>query len=244
MRKLILAAAVAAMAVAAPAMASAQTGYVGALYSNTDTDGAADDVDAYGVEGSVFFQAGSSLGAEVDAAVVDGDDVDTAYGITGHLFTRNDQYLFGGFLSVGDSDDNTTWGGGVEANKYFDRWTLSGSLGYATNDDDDADAWGVNVGASLFATDNLRLDANLGWATVDAGANDDDALTYGLGAEYQFASVPISVGAAWSHAEFDDADAESDSIGVTVRYNWGGTLLERDRSGASQAGRSGVAAVL
>lgn len=240
MRNFILTAAVALAAIAAPAVASAQTGYVGAIYANTDPDGA-DDFDSYGIEGSVFFPASGSLGVEVDAAVVDSDDSDTGYGLTGHLFTRNENYLFGGYVSVADSDDDTTWGAGLEANKYYDRWTLNGSVGYADADDANVDAWGVNVGASLFATDNLRFDANLGWANVDGPGGDDDALGYGVGVEYQLASVPVSFGASVGHVEFDDANAEADVIGVAVRWNFGGgTLLDRDRNGASQASRTGI----
>ena len=115
------------------------TGYVGALYSNSDVDGA-DDVDAWGAEGSVFFPT-SSLGVELDAAVVDGDETDTAWGVTGHLFTRNDSYLFGGFVSYADSDDDSAWAAGLEANKYYDRWTLNGSVGYGEADEaDEGDA--------------------------------------------------------------------------------------------------------
>lgn len=203
MRNIILAAAAAVIAVAAPAAASAQTGYVGALYTNTEFDGD-DDADAWGAEGAVFFPTSSALGVEVDAAVIDGDESDTAYALTGHLFTRSDRYLFGGFVGVADSDDDTVWNAGLEANKFYDRWTLNGAIGYVQGEDDDQDAWGVNVGASLFATDNFRVDANVGWLSAD----DDDALALGVGAEYQFASLPVSVGASYAHIDYDDADAE------------------------------------
>jgi hypothetical protein len=242
MRKLILAAAAALAAVAAPAVASAQTGYVGAVYNDIDSD--LGDGEAYGLEGSVFFPAGS-LGVEVDASVLDSDDTDESYGITGHLFTRSENYLFGGFVGFSDNDIDSTWSAGLEANKYYDRWTLNGAVGYAEGDDTDGEAYGVNVGASLFASDNLRFDGNVGWASVDSGAGDDDAMLFGVGAEYQFAAIPISLGATYAHVESDDTGAEGDIIGVAVRYNWGGTLLDRDRNGASQANRTGfLSAVL
>lgn len=241
MRKIILAAAAVMAVAAAPAVASAQTGYVGGVYNNVDVDGLG-DADAWGVEGSVFFPTSGSLGVEVDASVVDVEDGDTGYSLAGHLFTRNDRYLFGGFVGVSDSDNNQTWTGGLEANKYYDRWTLNGSVAYASNDDADVDGYGVNVGASLFASDNLRFDANLGWANVDAGAADDDALVYGVGAEYQLDTVPVSIGASYARVDFDDSGIEADVVSVVARWNWGGTLFDRDRNGASQANRAGIGA--
>ena len=90
--------------------------------------------------------------------------------------------------------------------------------------------------------DNFRLNANIGYASVDAGAgNDDDAMIYGVGGEYQFASFPVSIAAGYNTADFDGGDVDTWTIGV--RYNWGGTLRDRDRSGASQASLTGVSSV-
>lgn len=241
MKKFLLGAA-AAIAVAAPGVAAAQTGHVGAVYTNVDIDGAPDDSDAYGVEGSVYFGGAGTVGFEVDAAIVDSDDTDTGYGLTGHILSRNDRHLFGGFVGIAGNDDSETWTGGLEGAKYYDRWTLWGSASYASNDDADLDGYGVNIGASIFGSDNLRFDANIGWATIDDGVDDDDALAYGLGAEYQFAAMPISIGANYTIVDGDAAEA--DILGVALRYNWDSSLLERDRNGASQAGRTGVGSIV
>jgi hypothetical protein len=239
MRNWIIGAA-AILAVAVPGVAAAQTGYVGAAFGNVDVDGAGDS-DFYGVEGAVAFAGSGSIVFEVDAAITDGDDSDTAYGLTGHVYGRSDQGLFGGFVGIGSSDDSDTWTAGLEASKFYTNWTLAGALFYATNDDADVDVWGVNVQPRFFINDNFRIDGNLGWATVDAGAADDDAFSYGLGAEYQFAAMPISIGASWNHAEFNDADAEADALVGVIRYNFGGTTLrDRDRNGASQADITGA----
>mgnify|MGYP000916823384 CR=1 FL=1 len=241
MRNLLIAAA-AIIAVAAPGVAAAQTGYVGAVYANTDVDGAG-SADAYGIEGAIAFDTGSSLTLELDAALLDSDDSDAAGAIAAHLFSRNDRYLFGGFVALADSDDSTTWEAGVEANKYYDRWTLAGSLSYANNDDADVDGVAANVQARFFPQDNLRLQANLGYANLDGPGGSADGWLYGVGAEYQFASVPISVGANYTRTDLDGG-FEADTVGVTVRYNWGGTLFDRDRNGASQAGLSAVGSLL
>lgn len=241
MRNWILGAA-ALLAVAVPGVAAAQTGYVGVNYGNVDAGGGADE-DFYGVEGAVAFAGSGSIVFEVDAAVVDSDDTDSAYGLTGHVYARNDSHLFGGFIGLADSDAaDTTWYGGLEANKYFTNWTLAGALFYGNNDDADVDGYGLNVEARAFVHDNFRLNANIGYASVDAGAgNDDDAMIYGVGGEYQFASFPVSIAAGYNTADFDGGDVDTWTIGV--RYNWGGTLRDRDRSGASQASLTGVSSV-
>ncbi|MFO1016918.1 MAG: porin [Hyphomonadaceae bacterium] len=241
MRNWIIGAA-AILAVAVPGVAAAQTGYVGATYSNVDIDGA-DNADAYGVEGAVAFAGSGSIVFEVDAALSDSDDTDTGYGLTGHVYARNDDHLFGGFVGIAGSDDTETWTAGLEASKFFTNWTLAGAVAYANNDDFNVDGWGVNAQARYFIHDNFRLQGNIGWATIDDGVSgDDDAMSYGVGAEYQFAALPISVGASWNTVDSDGPDA--DVIGVSVRYNWGGTLRDRDRNGASQADITGLGGFL
>jgi hypothetical protein len=241
MRNWIIGAA-AILAVAAPGVAAAQSGYVGVIYSNVEMDGV-DDSDAWGGEGAVAFAGSGSISFEVDAAIVDSDEGGTSSGITGHVYHRTDSHLFGGFIGVANADvsggdDSTTWYGGLEANKYFANWTLAGALAYGNNDDAEADGWGVNVEARAFVNDNLRLQGNVGWATIDSDtAGDDDALVFGVGGEWQADAMPISVALGYAHSELDEADIEADTVSVAVRWNFGGgTLRDRDRSGASQAG--------
>jgi hypothetical protein len=242
MRNWIFGAAVAIAAFAAPGLAAAQTGYVGLNYSSSDFSGAADEVDSYGVEGAVAFAGSGSIVFEVDAAIGTTDgagDDDTAYGIVGHVYGRNDDHLFGGFVGIAGADDSETWIAGLEANKYFANWTLAGALFYGNNDDAESDGYGVNVEARAFVHDNFRVNGNIGWVSVDDGAGDDDAMVYGVGGEYQFAQLPISIGAGYSTIDFDGGDVDTWTIGL--RYNWGGTLRDRDRNGASQANVVGLA---
>jgi hypothetical protein len=238
MRNWIMGAAVALAALAAPGLAAAQTGYVGLNYNSTDFGGG-DDVESYGVEGAVAFAGSGSIVFEVDAALSDSDEADSGYGIVGHVYGRNDDHLFGGFVGLAGSDDSETWIAGLEANKYFANWTLAGALFYGNNDDAESDGYGVNVEARAFVHDNFRVNGNIGWVSVDDGAGDDDAMVYGVGGEYQFAAMPISVGVGYSTIDFDGGDVDTWSIGL--RYNWGGTLRDRDRNGASQASVVGLA---
>lgn len=234
--------AVALLAVA-PA-ANAGSGYVGAAYTRAevDTGFGDDDSDGYGIEGAWAFKATPSLGVQIDAAFSDSDDSNNeAYGLTGHVNARNDKYLVGGFVGLADIADETVWSVGVEGEKYFNNVTVAGAFGYANADDSDADIWGVDSQVRYFLTDNFRIQGALGWAKVEAGPFDDNAWSAGVGGEYKFAAVPVSVYGGYTRTEFDDANISSDAFTIGVRYNFGGSLKDRDRNGASLAGLSSLA---
>ena len=98
----------------------------------------------------------------------------------------------------------------------------------------------MNVEGRYFVQDNLRLDANVGYANVDVDTvGDDDVMIYGVGAEYQLEQFPglVQQGAT---AKLDSDSGNSDAWTLGVRYNWGGTLRDRDRSGASQASLTNI----
>lgn len=236
--------AVALLAVA-PA-ANAGSGYVGAAYTraNVDTGLGDDDADGWALEGAYAFQAGT-LGVQVDGGYADADgDDNEAYGITGHVNARNDSYLFGGFVGLADVGNETVWSAGLEGEKYLGNVTVAGAAGYANADDSDADVWGVDGQVRYFLQDNFRIQGSLGWAKVEAGPLDDNAWSAGVGAEYQFSAAPVSVYGGYTHSALDDADFSSDAFTVGVRYNFGGTLKQRDRTGASLAGLSSLASAV
>jgi hypothetical protein len=242
MKQFLLGAA-AALAISAPGAAAAQSaGYIGATYGNAEVNTPLGDADGdfYGIEGAAAFGESGSVIFEVDAAVTDGDETDTAYGVMGHLYGRNDDHLFGGFVGFAGNDDSDTWTAGLEANKYFSSWTLGGALAYVNDDDTDVDGWGANAEGRYFLGDNFRLDGNLGYVNFDAGGSDVDAMMFGVGGEYQFATMPISLTAGYDRLEFNDADVDLGVWSLGVRYNFGGTLRDRDRSGASQANILGL----
>jgi hypothetical protein len=234
MRTWIIGAAALLAAAAAPGVASAASGYVGLNYANTDVDHVGSN-NAWGAHGSVVFSGSSQISFELDGSIVDGNHSNTVTSAAAHVFTRNDSYLFGGFVAASHANSNTTWSAGLEANKYFGAWTLAGAVGYADNNHAHVSGWGANVQARVFPTDNFRLQANVGYARVDFTHSQDNAWTAGVGGEYQFDAMPVSIGATYNHVEFDKSNASANVWGVTLRYNWGGTLRDRDRNGASQA---------
>jgi hypothetical protein len=227
----------AAIALMAATTANAQN-YVGVSHGNIKLDGFDDEQ----------FTAGelaiAGANHEIDLAIVSGDSSDeVAVSVAGHLFTRTDSHLFGGFVGFGTGDDVETWTAGVEGNKYFEHWTLAAAVGYTSDEEADLDGYGINTEARLFPADNFRLQFNLAWADVDDGTpgGGESVLGYGLGAEYQISGSPISLTLNLDRAETEDTDVEVSTYSFGIRYNWGGTLKERDRSGASQASLIGFA---
>lgn len=239
--KNILLGAAALLALAAPGVASAQSAYVDLGYANTDADiaGTSTDGDAWSVGGAAAWQH-----FQLDGGVVDGDDV-TNWNIGGHVFNRSEGGLIGGFANwsntdVDGGDNYDAWTVGAEGQLYLSRTTLNGSLSYSDSEDLDTNLTSLDVGVRHFVTDRFAIGANAGYGWLDTGAGgNDNATTLGLDAEYQFAG-PVSVFGGYQRVDIDDADVSSDTFSIGVRYNLGGSLFERDRSGASLSRGAGL----
>jgi len=244
MRKLILTAAAALFAMAAPTVASAQTGYVDVAYSNSDADFLSGDVESTSLGGSFTFGTGAAIDVQVDARIANieadtGGDVD-AVNIGAHLFNRGPTWLWGGYIgytnldgSGTDADDVTV---AVETQYYMARSTISGALSYSENEDFlDLNVTMLEGEFRHFTTDNFSLAAGVGIGSAEAGSTDLDLWSANIGAEYQLATMPLSIFAGWRHTEVDapGGDLENDSLGLGIRWNFGGgTLFDRNRSGA------------
>lgn len=230
MKKTALLAAVAAAFVATPAMAG---GHVGVTYGNTDADTL--DGDTWQVEGAWGGTSGA-LGFQLDAGIgstdAGGGDVDDRT-IAGHLYWHNEGWNLGGVIATtnlddGDSVDETVYG--VEGSfNLGPSAVLTGS--YTVGESEflvDVDTWNADIGVNYYFTDNFRVSGNLGTGNLDFGGGADfDTTTFGVGAEWQLSSTPISFTADYS--TFDaDAFGDFDTLKVGVRWNWGGTLRERD----------------
>ena len=246
MKKYLLGAA-ALLAISAPGVAAAQNGYVDLSYQSAEADVGGFEADGEGwtLGGATSWGGDGTFGVQLDALVGEAED-SSSYNVGGHLFTRNGNYLLGGFANYGNvdvdgGDEADFWTVGLEGQYYLSRTTLDGSLSYGEGDDIDAEFTGLDLGATHFLTDNFSFNGGVGFGTIEGSGFYVDTVSYGLGGEYQFASAPISLFGGWQHAEIDDLDSDADSINVGVRYNFGGqTLLERNRSGASLSRGGGL----
>jgi hypothetical protein len=245
--KKILLGAVAAAAVLMPNVASADTnGHVAFSYNTLDDDNDSFKEDYLALGGAVAGSIGGSWNLQFDAEYGDmnhSGHTDNFTTVTAHLFSRNDAYAFGGFAGF-TNDEIAGYVVGAEGAVYFGNFTLAGSA-LIGGDREDSDIEISNFGAAgtFFLNDNLSIGADANRYEFDFGGagNSQDGTIYGLNAEYQFAGTGFSIFGGY-HASDEDyfgTDKEANSVTIGGRYNFGtGSLLERDRSGASMLGAS------
>jgi len=235
LKKLTPITAIAMALMAAPAMA--QTGHVGLSYSTNDDA----DIEAITIEGASTFAFSPSIGAQVDGSfgsVDGGGDDATAWDLNGHLFYNAGAWRVGGLFGTAGLDTDggepsaTHWG--VEGVYWFERVALSASVIWGEGDyviSPSLDYSNYDFNADFYATDNFVIGATYGVGTIDNGGSEADTTSYSIDAEWQLSSMPISLLAGFQHWEIDGIPVESEGWTVGARWNWGGTLAERDRAG-------------
>jgi hypothetical protein len=230
---------VAALLLASPAMAQPY-GSVGANYTHGQFDPGSVDANGWAVDGSAGFELTPSFGAAVNAGVGDNDlpGSDSAWEAGGQVFYKTQNALLGGSLGYIDTSGPSSWSYGAVGQLNFVGFTAAAAV-TKLNVDNGAtgfdDAWGIDGQAKIFATDNLRLSGNVGYGDYNGvtSAFDNSEWTFGVGAEWQLASLPLSVSGDYAHVDFDKGNASSDVFKIGARWNFGGgTLRDRNDSGA------------
>lgn len=242
MKKYFLGAA-AALAVVAPGVASAEmTGYAGAQYGWVDDEDTSDKDAASSWFGAFVTPLHGNWDFQFDGNVADMDHGSHthAWGAAqGHAFMRNDNHAVGAFVSQLNIDGDNFYGLGIEGAMYFNNFTWSGQAGWAqaTYDDPD-DITNIGTQGAFFLNNNFMLTGEVGW--TDSEWESEEAITYGLGGEYQFQGSPFSVSLNWVHADSDydgGGSHEVDAFVLGGRLNFGtADLRERTNNGASFVG--------
>jgi hypothetical protein len=236
MRKVIL---LAASALLPPAMALADgeqspgartSGSVELSYDNNEyPDGF--DYNQTGLSGTIFHDFGNGWGVQGAARFENvnypGIDFDSTH-LSVHGVYRTERWAASGFYAYTDlfgaADFNHY---GLEGAFYLEDWTLTGS---AINGDVGASYDRYRLGAKFFITENLSVGG--GYAVSDYNDGGADWWSVDLGAEFRFATVPITLTAAYTRSDFDFT--EVDGLRFGIRWDFGtASLRERDRSGAS-----------
>lgn len=202
----------------------------------------------FGVQGDVLFRqmALEIQGYDVEQASLDG---------VLHLFYRDpEHFLLGGLVQLGQ--DSATFDGedsgldlhrallAAEGQAFFDQFTLYGQLGLQNTSADgmSADGWFVTGEVRYFLTPNFKVEAHAAYdsLTIDAGSTPQELKTFsmGLGAEYRFEDLPVSVFARYDLASTEvnggTASIDSHRALVGLKFSFGEeTLQSRDRNGAS-----------
>lgn len=235
MKKILLGAA-AAIAIAAPGVAAADTNaVVGLGYSNTDFDSF--DFDRYGFTGAFSHDLSNGAVLQMDGEMgrVDagGCCIGSSYGAV-HYGWRTDTHSFGGFIGLTDSYVSGL-GIGIEGQMFLGNLNLNGSVGYVDYDDAEFDATNVEVDAAYFFTPNLALTGVVAYSEADVFGGDTDWTTLGIGGEWRFDNSPFSVNAGYRNHDFDGGEADTWTIG----FSWDlgtGSVQDRTRSGPGFGG--------
>lgn len=240
MHRILLAASAALVLGWAGQAAAAPVGHVGADYSRADLSlGSGDaNADVWTGSGSVVFPATASLNVALDGAVqnfrADGESTTTENGTAHADFHVGDNALAGGFVGFENSDNVTLWGAGIEGQYTGQMGGVVGQVGYGTSSDlNDADFWGERVEGRFYGNDNLRFAGHVGALQISGDGDSTNLWNAGVDAEYQFASVPVSVWGGYERSSWDDLDLTADVFSVGVRYNFGGSLRDRDVAGST-----------
>jgi hypothetical protein len=201
------------------------------------------DNNSYGVSGSTNVGLTPLLNLELDA---DYNHTDRSNGLSSsengggyaHLFARNAQGAVGVFGGVNRDWTVTTYALGLEASKFYNKFTLSGDVRSDWNDGLNGYNGGeVNLGGHYYLTDSFRLDAFTGYDRFQFLNNVHSGWHFTTGGEYQLKKTPVSFYALVAYGEAPGLGTANDTaLHVGVRWNFGGgTLKTRERSGATFA---------
>jgi len=224
-----------------PAPLGGLRGYVGVEYAKSRLNPGTPSprTETWTAEGFVATDfRGLGVQADVKAAKINGTGTagdDWITSPTLHLFTRNPYGALGGFVGFSNGDGGNLYGAGIEGQANLTGATIYGSLGFGRiNDTVDSDLLAARIGGRYFLTENMRLDASVGYLRQTAGTAKSEAMVYGVGAEYQFGAFPASVQVGYRHADAEGSNIESDTLRVGLRWSFNGdTLVQRDRAGPS-----------
>lgn len=245
----IAAAAVLGCAGNAAAQTAAPSGHVGVDYGRTNLEafGGEANANAWQLDGSFAFPTTGATNLAIDAAIenFDSDDLDggaTLVTGTGHLgYRMGDTNLVGLFAGAEHNEEATLWAVGLEGQNTSSMGGIDVQVGYGRADElDGVDFWAERIEGRLYPMDNVRLALNLGGTQLKTDIGDTSLWNIGGTAEYQFSAMPISIWGGYERGEWSDVDLTSDTWRVGVRYNFGGSLHDRDAAGASLGGVSNL----
>lgn len=242
---LFVTAALAAVSISAPAFAADAVGSVGlsVAHSELDLGPISADGEAWTLDGSVALQTAPNWTVTLSGAAVTSDNGigdDTAAAGNVALTYAGADWRAGGFVGAGDAQGETLWAVGGVAQKHIGDVTLVGTAGYGKIDGIDADLWGARGDVRYFVADNFRINAGVGFNSIDGVGGSADLWTVGAGGEYQFAGTPWSVFGGYDHSDSSDLDLTADTVKVGLRFGFGGDLKARDRSGADLGGATAL----
>lgn len=154
-----------------------------------------------------------------------GFDGDPAYGLAGHVFTRDPaQYLVGAFGAFAHTDDADLDAGriGVEGEYYLEHLTFIANTGYQFGDNNVNETWFGEARVSWYATDDFALSGGV--------AFDDERAITEFGAEWLVGGGSALPGLALrGDVLIADDGIDSTLLGIVYYFGPDASLKDRHR---------------
>ena len=240
MKKLLLGAA-AALAVAAPGIAAAETsGNIDFSLGATEYDGGS-EFDQTNLGGAVQFDTGAGWTVQLDGRTsnveFDGSSGTSSTGYAAaHATTSNGAWDFGGWAGLVNYYGTGGWTIGGETRTNFGNFSVQGSIGYSSIETfSDFETMSYQVGGAYFFTPNFSVNASAALHDIDAGFTDIEMTDLGVGAAYGFGNgFEVYGGYVSSDFDFSGSSTDADTWNLGLRYHFnGGTLQDNANDGAS-----------
>jgi hypothetical protein len=163
--------------------------------------------------GNINFDSG--LGLQFDVEGQDQGYGSYSYSNTGggvHLYKRNADYLWGGFVSIGDPGGSRVVTAGLEGQVFLDKITLYSQLSYSAGiqgylQREGVESWNLHTEVRYFYSDNIAFSAGLGAEASDYNysyssgsdvySGHNGLLQWDLRAEYLLDDLPLSLFVAY-----------------------------------------------
>lgn len=220
-KKLFAAAAFVSVTGVVPAFASDPA--VSALnFKVTAQGGEVEDEDAWLGVAAVTAPLGNAWGLQGEAGAF-GVDSETAYGLAGHVFTRDpSRYLVGGFGAWAHADglDLDVGRIGIEGEYYLENLSFNANAGYQFGDSFIDDTGFGEVGVKWYANNDLALSGGV--------AFDDNVAVTQFGAEWLVGGGSALPGLAL-RGDVAIADNDYDSVLLGITYYFGPDANLKDR---------------
>jgi hypothetical protein len=228
MKKTALLAAASALFAATPAFAQSG-GSIGLNYTNIE-----DEADSYQIDGA-FGSASGSFGFQIDGGFGNiEDEVDTQT-IAGHAYWNGGGWRIGGVYAYTNFDTGSgsasetaygiegTWDLGTQA-VVLASYTIG-----ETELSGDVDTSSFDIGLNYYFTENFRVGASYGFGKLEAGGDEADTSHLRLNTEWQPWTTPVSFTLGYNSFDSDDL-GDTDSWSIGARWNFGGSLRQRDNA--------------
>ena len=233
MRSLIIAAA-AILAVAAPGIASANTGgAVGVTLASLDDDNDSDKEGVWGINGIVLSEIAPGWTLQGQ-----GHSYDMDHGDHGHAFSQvevglnyqiNEAVAVGGHIGQINDDGDAHLTYGVSARVNTSLHDISIAAGVTGTDDinGDDDSFSnvvVTVGMPLFDIAHVGIYGS--WSDFDSS----DVESFGVVGDVMIPGSRFGVGAFYQTSDYDSGDA--DAFGIRLNYNFGDDMMRGKQPGS------------